>query len=148
MRNPFAGLTDKLTENNRLMEQWMAGYNTGRESSERSEQWSPAVDIFMRQNRDMVVLAELPGVHKEDIDISLAGGDLTICGEKDGREQEAEYYTAERYTGSFKRTITLPDGLTEDRISCNFDGCMLEVVIHDYHEILEQKRLEIADEES
>lgn len=144
MRNPFAGLTDKIGETNRIMEQWMAGYSTGRESTGRSGEWVPAVDIFMRQNRDVVILAELPGVRKEDIDVSLAGGDLTIRGEKDSRE-EAEYYTAERYAGAFRRTISLPDGLTEDRVSCNFDGCLLEVVIRDYQEILEEKRIELAD---
>lgn len=148
MRNPFKGITDAVSERNRIMEQWMAGYATGKEQQRgQHDAWVPATDIFMRDNRDLVVLAELPGVRQEDIDLSISGGNLTICGEKDGHE-EAEYYTRERYSGSFRRTIILPDGLTEDRISTTFEGCMLEVVIHDYAEILEEKRIEIGGEQS
>lgn len=144
MTNPFKGITERVTENNRIMEQWMAGYATGREHQRgQSDAWVPATDIFMRGNRDLVIVAELPGMRQEDIDLSISGGDLTICGEKDGHEEDAEYYAAERYSGSFRRTISLPDGLTEDRVSCHFEECMLEVVIHNYHEILEEKQIEI-----
>lgn len=148
MRNPFKGITDKFTEHNRLMEQWMAGYATGREQQRgQPDDWVPAIDIFMREAGDLVILAELPGVRQEDIDLSISGGDVTICGEKDGHE-EAEYYTCERHSGSFRRTISLPDGLTEDRISTTFEGCMLKVVIRDYAETLEEKRVEIGGRES
>lgn len=148
MRNPFKGVADRITENNRLMEQWMAGYATGREQPRgQSEAWAPATDIFIREDRDLVIVAELPGVRQEDIDLSISDGDLTICGEKDGHEEDAEYYAAERYSGFFRRTISLPDGLTEDRISTTFKECMLEIVIHDYAEVLEEKRLEISSGE-
>lgn len=144
MKKPFKGVTDTITENNRGMQQWMAGYATDREQQRNwPGAWTPATDIFMRDNGDLVVLAELPGVRREDVDLSISGGELTICGEKDGHE-EAEYYTAERYSGSFKRTISLPKGLNEDWISTSFDGCLPTITIRDYAEILQEEQIEIG----
>lgn len=144
MSNPFKNVTDIITENNRGVQQWMAGYATGREQQRNwSDAWNPATDIFMRDNGDLVVLAELPGVRREDVDLSISGGELTIYGEKDGHE-EADYYTAERYSGSFRRTISLPKGLNEDRISTSVDGCLLTITVRDYAEILEEEQIEIG----
>jgi HSP20 family protein len=147
MGNPFKGVSDKVAEHNRVMQQWMAGYNTGSERRRGdTDAWIPATDIFLRHDGDLVVLAELPGVRREDVNVSLSGGDLIIHGEKDGHEEEAEYYTSERYSGSFRRTISLPDGLAEDRVSCHFEGCILEIVLQGYSEVLEAKRIEIGGE--
>lgn len=146
MRNPFKDITDKATEHNRIMQQWMAGYATGQEHPRgHSDAWLPAIDVLMQHDGDLVILVELPGVRQEDIDLSISGGDLTVYGEKDGRREEAEYYTRERYFGTFRRTISLPDGLSEDRISCRFEGCLLVITIRDYADILEEKRLEIGN---
>jgi HSP20 family protein len=148
MKNPFRGIVDQITENNRIMEQWMAGYSTGGEQQRSYEDaWAPTTDIFLRDNGDLVVLAELPGVRREEVDLSLSDGDLTIFGEKEGQEEGARYYTAERYTGSFRRHISLPHGLEEDRISAAFEGCTLKIVIHDYSDLLEEKQLDIETPE-
>ena len=147
MKNPFKGISDKVAERNRIMEQWMAGYATGQRHPDSQDRgWAPATDIFMREDGDLVIVAELPGVRREDVDLSISGGDLTISGEKDGHEEDARYYASERYTGSFRRHISLPDGLSEERVSTTFEGCTLWITIHDYAEILEEKRIEIGGE--
>jgi len=102
----------------------MQVYRSGQEAQrDQSNAWVTAADILMEESGDLVIIFELPGVSQESIDLSLSGGDLTVCGEKDGREGVGEYYTHERYFGFFRRTISLSDSLTHDRISTTFDAC-------------------------
>src|SRR5437868_15389682 len=70
--------------------------------------WAPALDLH-QSNDNIIALVELPGMRKEDIEISLQDGMLIISGE---RKEEAEpgngATRTERYTGKFRRSITLP----------------------------------------
>ena len=70
--------------------------------------WSPALDLY--QNADNVVaVVEVPGMRKEEIDISLHDGMLTIAGERQTTSSEGENAErTERFTGKFRRSITLP----------------------------------------
>src|SRR5690242_18341961 len=69
--------------------------------------WSPALDLY--QNNDNVVAqVELPGMKKEDIEISLHDGTLTISGERKIETPQGEAERSERYVGKFRRSITLP----------------------------------------
>lgn len=147
MYNPIRKMTDKASQNNKVMQYWMSGYGTGRGSqgNDSPGHWVPTTDVIMREGGDLEITMELPGVRREDINVSLAGGDLTVSGQKDGRDESAEYYTSERYSGPFQRTVSLPDGLTRDRISCNFERGTLEIMIRDYARTLEAEaeRLEV-----
>src|SRR5438105_15917974 len=73
------------------------------------EGWTPAVDVF--EDRDKyVVKAEIPGMTKEDIQVSLDGSMLSLSGErkKEEEKREGDTYRAERYFGRFQRSLTLP----------------------------------------
>lgn len=145
MGNTFKGITDKLTEHTRLMEHWMQGYTSGQQQQRSQEDtWVPAMDILVQQSGDLLILIELPGVGQEDIELSISEGELTISGEKQSRDEEAEYYTRERYFGTFSRTINVPEAIGEDRVSCGFEGCLLTITIRDYTGLFEEKRIEIG----
>src|SRR5690349_2795320 len=71
--------------------------------------WSPALDLH--EDKDNFVLrAELPGMKKEEIEISLHDGVLTLSGERkvEKNEETSEIHRSERFVGRFQRTLTLP----------------------------------------
>lgn len=78
-----------------------------------------------------VVEADVPGVKENDVDISLSGNRLTVCGKRDeSRREEGEtYYGYERQYGSFTRSFTLPDGIDHDRISAELESGVLSVTL-------------------
>ena len=87
--------------------------------------WSPALDLY-QDNDKVVAILELPGMRKEDIEISLHDGTLTISGERknslsDGEKAER----TERYVGSFRRSITLPARVDSNKVSAIYrDGIL------------------------
>jgi len=90
--------------------------------------WAPAVDLH--EDRDHLVLrAELPGMKKEDIDISLHGDVLTLSGErKEEKEYEqAETYRSERFLGKFQRTFTLPAAVDTSKVQASYKDGILTV---------------------
>ncbi len=85
--------------------------NPGRQSQLFSG-WSPALDLYQNTD-DVIALVELPGMRKEDIEISLHDGTLTISGERKSGTSDGAAERTERYVGKFRRSITLPT-LEED----------------------------------
>jgi len=88
------------------------------------------LEVFERDGQTVVRL-EVPGVEMEDIDISITDGALTIKGEKKLEEETKKegYYHSERYYGSFHRTIPIPEGIDESKISASCDSGVLEVIL-------------------
>ncbi|HEX4122085.1 MAG TPA: Hsp20/alpha crystallin family protein [Verrucomicrobiae bacterium] len=92
------------------------------------EGWFPAVDIYEDNDR-LSVRAELPGMKKEDIEISLHEGFLTLSGERKAEEKRegAETYRSERWLGRFHRTISLPCAVVPDQIKATYTDGVLTV---------------------
>jgi HSP20 family protein len=93
-----------------------------------TEELSPTVDIFEDKN-DVVVKAELPGIKKEDIDVTLTDDTISIAGEKK-KEEEVEkknYYRWESSYGAFARTFTLPAEVQTDKVKTQFQNGILEI---------------------
>ena len=92
------------------------------------EELSPTVDIF-EDASDVVVKAELPGMKKEDIDVKLTEGAITISGEKKKEEkiEKKNYYRLERSFGSFSRSFNLPAEVQTDKAKAQFKDGILEV---------------------
>ena len=90
--------------------------------------WVPTMDIF-EQDGLLVVKAELPGVKKEDIEVTTEHGDLVIRGERrEEREaKEDDYYRLERSHGSFYRRIPLPFDVESEQITADYTNGLLEV---------------------
>ncbi|HDQ13320.1 MAG TPA: Hsp20/alpha crystallin family protein [Sediminispirochaeta sp.] len=92
--------------------------------------FTPAVDV--RDNDDNIeVRCDLPGVEKDDLDISISGQSLTIKGEKkDSKEEKnGEYYHRESWSGSFQRSITLPDTVDPDKSSAEMKNGVLTLTL-------------------
>jgi HSP20 family protein len=108
----------------------MLAGNRRTRSSESARNWTPAVDI--REEADSFVLsADLPGVSRDDVDITLDKGILTIKGERRTGHSEdgSEYRRRERLHGSFARQFTLPDSVDAEHISATVTDGVLQVVI-------------------
>lgn len=123
----FGRLTNLRDEIDRLFE---APLTELARSSQLLSGWTPAFDVY--EDKDNVyVRAELPGMRKEDIDLSLHNGSLSISGERkqDQRFEEAEIYRSERFFGRFQRTIMLPTPVAVDRIKAQYKDGILNVTL-------------------
>ena len=88
----------------------------------------PAVDVYEEQG-DIVVKAELPGMDRDSIDVSVSDHLLTIKGEKKKEEEvkEENYYRSERSHGSFVRIVELPADIKSDKVKATFKDGVLEI---------------------
>jgi HSP20 family protein len=90
----------------------------------------PSIDLYDRKT-DIVVKIELPGVRREDIDLTITKDTLTLKGEikKDDDVQEEDYSLSERMVGSFSRTIKLPFAVESEKAQATMNNGLLEIVI-------------------
>src|SRR5258708_9548666 len=109
----FGGLTTLRDEIDRLFE---AALSELARTSQLLSGWTPALDVFEDKD-NLFVKVELPGMKKEQIDISLHDGSLSISGERKGesKHEEAEGYRAERFYGPVQRTATWPTPVAADK---------------------------------
>ncbi len=91
---------------------------------------TPTVDVIDREN-DIVVKAELPGVDKKDIDVSVTSNTVTIKGttRKEEKEEKDNYYHREISSGSYARTLSLPVDVDEDKAKATIKDGVLELVL-------------------
>jgi HSP20 family protein len=143
----FRGLFDMFAEMNRMRDQWTQAEPTA-EGRAPGGAWVPAVDI-LALGEDLVIRCELAGIAREDVDVSLCGGQLWISGERTGTPDadQASYYVRERRCGSFRRTIDLPEGIEADRIEAAFEDGLLEIVIRGGAASARHEQIEIGGAE-
>lgn len=92
--------------------------------------WGPALDLY--EDKDNVYLkAEVPGVKKEALEISLHEGTLTLSGERKEEKQleGASVLRSERFTGKFTRSVTLPAPVDADKVTASYKDGILKVVL-------------------
>jgi HSP20 family protein len=92
--------------------------------------WTPSIDV--NEDKDnYYVRAELPGMKKEEIDISLHEGCLSLSGERrsERKLEEAEVYRAERFFGRFQRTISLPRTVAGDKVKAGYKDGVLTITL-------------------
>jgi HSP20 family protein len=92
--------------------------------------WLPQIETFRRGDK-LVLRADLPGLRKEDVDVEIEDGILTISGERSNENEEDRegYYHSERSYGQFQRSLALPEGVTGDNTEATFKDGVLEVTI-------------------
>jgi HSP20 family protein len=90
--------------------------------------WSPQIETFQRGDK-IIVRADLPGLNKDNVNVEVNDGILTISGErKDEQEENREgFYRSERSYGQFFRSIPLPEGVNEDQCEATFKDGVLEI---------------------
>ncbi len=89
---------------------------------------APSLDVFEEKD-ELVVKADLPGMNKDEIEVTVTENVVTIKGEKKKEEEvkEKDYYRRERSYGSFVRSVELPCEVKSDQIKANFKDGVLEV---------------------
>lgn len=92
--------------------------------------WAPPVDIFERQDH-LVIRAEVPGVQKEDMDVRIENGVLTLHSE---RKQETDVteenaHRMERLYGAFTRSFALPTTVDATKVTATYKDGVLEVTV-------------------
>ena len=108
--------------------------------------WTPNVDIF--ENKDEIVLeAELPGMNREDFELTIENNVLTLRGERrfEKRDEADNYHRVERAYGGFSRSFTLPQTVSAESASAEYKNGVLRVVLRKREEV-KARRIEIAGE--
>jgi len=91
------------------------------------------------------VACELPGMKKEDIDLSVRDNTLTITGERklDMKREEGQVFRSERYFGKFQRSVTLPATVDSSQVHATYKDGILEVSLPKSEEA-KQKHIEVS----
>lgn len=135
----FGRWTDLRDEIDRLFESPLSELAR---SSRLLSGWTPALDVFEDKD-NVVVRAELPGMKREEIEVSMHNGMLSISGERKHEEkQEAEIYRTERFFGRFQRTVTLPTTVQADKVKAQYVDGILTVTLPKAEEA-KPKRIDI-----
>lgn len=93
--------------------------------------WAPVVDV-QENDAEIRVLAELPGLTAEDVEVNVENGVLTISGEKKQERERGEgtsYHVLERRYGRFERSFALPRSVEADQVKAAFDSGVLTVTL-------------------
>ena len=102
--------------------------------------WAPSINIYEKED-SYVIQAELPGVNKDDVDISMTGDTLTIKGERKppAEVKKEDYQCSEVCYGNFSRSINLPSAVDADKIEASCENGMLELQVPKVKEAIPAK---------
>ena len=117
--SPFNSLSDEL---DRLFETPLAAL--------ARQSWSPTIDV-LEDKDNYFILAELPGLKREDIKVSLEDGTLTISGERkvEKRTEETSVHRVERFSGRFERSVTLPATVSAEKVKATYTDGVLTLTL-------------------
>src|SRR5690242_12240749 len=92
--------------------------------------WTPAFDVFEDKD-NFTVKAELPGMKREDINVSLHDGNLIVSGERQAEthNEGTEVYRAERFFGKFQRAVSLPATVAADKVKAAYKDGVLTITL-------------------
>ena len=116
LMRPFAGLDEMFDGLNQSFFKPYAG------------NWMPAVDVEESEHF-FAITAELPGVGKSDVNVTVDENVLTIQGEKKTENEDQKRHRVERSYGSFTRSFTLPKGVDADQVQAHYDNGVLKVML-------------------
>lgn len=108
------------------------------------EGFSPRIDIS-ETDQQYLINVELPGMKRDDIEVSLDNGRLNISGERKFEEEEEgkTFHRVETRYGSFSRSFQLPDNIDEDSISAKYEDGLLNISVDKAQEEV-KKKIEIS----
>lgn len=132
MRRRNRPTNDPFTSMQRLFDDLMRPMTVSdwdRESlNERA--WRPAVDIS-ETDTHFRVTAELPGLTKDDVEVTFENGTLTLSGERkfEEKKEEGNFHRIERLYGAFSRSFVLPSEVDGDKVEAHFENGLLTVAV-------------------
>lgn len=115
---------------NRLVPRSFANWPGLGESNGRKLDWAPSADIS-ETDKEYVIRAELPAVKKEDVQVTMDDGIITIKGERKRQKEDKneKFHRVESFYGSFERGFSLPENVNADMVSCESKDGILTVHI-------------------
>lgn len=119
--NELEQMTERMR---RMLDQTFGGFGWPAPLLGEAASWSPLVDIE-EQDDAYVLEADLPGVKREDVDIEVAGSELSITGEIKEKEREGALRRRTRRTGRFEYRVRLPDQVDGSKIEASLDEGVL-----------------------
>jgi len=124
--DPFRDFTQLQDRLNRAFSD---AYGRSDEGLLSSGTWLPPVDIYQSGEHQLVLKAEIPDMTREDIDVTVDKGTLTIKGEKkfSGEVKEEQFHRIERRYGTFSRSFSLPTTVDPSRVSADYKNGVLTV---------------------
>lgn len=120
----FSRVTDFSDEIDRLFDLSLTGEEN---ASACCSGWTPALDVY-EDKEQFVVKAELPGMKREDINVSLEDGSLTVSGERknEPKTKDSGVHQSELYFGQFHRSVDLPTVVVADQVKAEYrDGILI-----------------------
>ncbi len=126
-RNPFGELRQMQENMDRM---WRRFGSFNHEENDGFEAWAAPLDV-VADGDDFIVRASLPGVAPENIQVSIEDNVLTIRGETASRFDTAQgsYLMRERRSGSFHRSLRLPDTVAQDRAEPCYEHGVLTITL-------------------
>ena len=123
----YGRLTDLRDEIDRLFESPLTEWAR---ASNLLSVWTPALDIYEDKD-NLFVKVELPGMKREEIDVSIHEGSLSISGERKSEQthEDADVYRAERFFGRFQRTVTLPTPVAAEKVKAQYKDGILTITL-------------------
>jgi HSP20 family protein len=137
---PFKSFEERFEQMEHLMDRMMGGFLPSRWLRAFEHQWpvgrevaefrAPAVDLIDREN-EILVRAELPGINKDDISISLTSDSITIQAQskKEEEEEKGNYRRREISASAFSRSLWLPAEVDSEAAKATFKEAVLEVTL-------------------
>ncbi len=125
--SPLEQLTRLRDEMDRL---FAAPFHDWQRSGQFFNEWAPALDLY-EDKENVYLKAEVPGMKKEDIDVSLHENVVTISGERkfEQKHEGAENYRSERFFGRFSRSITLPIAVEGEKVKASYKDGILNITL-------------------
>lgn len=125
-------MRDFVSEVNRMRTFGVHGQESYPEVAERTHAsaWVPVTDI-LASGDDLVIRVELPGVEPDDVDLRLTRGTLTVSGKRESALAGETFLVRERYSGEFRRTVELPEGVEPEAISAEFVNGLVIITVTD-----------------
>lgn len=126
--DPFFNSFDRFFSNDQFFPVTFLSRAQGEDLTER--RWRPAVDVHESESA-FHFTAELPGLTKDDIDITIEENNLTLSGERQFEEKEEgeNYHRIERSYGSFTRSFTLPGQVDTETVKAEFKDGVLNITV-------------------
>ncbi len=141
--DPWRALYQLQREMNSLFEHRLSDDEEG--APVVTSDWVPAVDVKEEDNRFLIV-ADIPGVDPDDIEVSMENGMLSIKGERHSEHEEEKegYKRVERSSGTFYRRFNLPETADAEGITAQSRNGSLEVVIPKREAVTQTRRINVS----
>lgn len=125
--SPFRMIQTMQEDLNRFMDDWPWLLPGAQRGGLTTGAFIPPMDMYDHADK-LVVRVDVPGLKKDDIEVSVVRDTLTLRGEKKVEETQGRTHS-ERFYGSFSRSVTLPVGVDSDQVTAKYQDGVLEVVL-------------------